>query len=147
MTTTEAEPTDDISTEPPERLCDVCGEPGATDDLPKHGECILREAFGGVATIIVPDDVEAGITDADGGLTCRQSGFGIELLIDRSTADQVLRADVVSDMELDERRKVLAYVKAVITDDLDELEKVAPQAAREMRLKRALKEVVGALLG
>lgn len=130
------------TTEPPtdDRPCDACDEPGTTAELPMHGECLLRDSFGAIAEILTPEDVGAEL-DFDAGMTPRQSAQAVETLIDQSTADAILRGRVVEDYPLDERREMLAYLVACISEDLTRLEKIAPKRAHVLRVKLALREL------
>jgi hypothetical protein len=127
-----------------DRPCDACGEPGTTDELPLHGECILRQSFGGIAQLIVPEDVAAGLINADGSMTARQSGFAVELCIAKSTADGILRRTLGAG-DLLERRKVLGYLIAIVADDIDVLAQIDPKLAHHVRLRQAVKGLIDAM--
>jgi hypothetical protein len=137
-------PEPETPAEGPERPCDLCAESGTTDALPVHGECIIRREFGGIAHVLIPEDVADGTTDVDGGMTFRQSGLAVELCMAKTTADAILRAPRQGD-GLDERRKVLAVLRAMVCDDLTELERLDPAMARAHRIKELLGDLAKAV--
>jgi hypothetical protein len=130
---TASEPSDDW-------VCDRCGEP-TTPPFALHGECLLRREFGGIAEIVTPEDVGDSL-DADAGMTPRQSGLAVEVLIDQSTADRVLRRAHLETLSLDERREMRAYLVAHISDNFGPLEEISPKSARELRIKHATAALV-----
>src|SRR3954451_19892808 len=79
-----------------DRRCIACDEPGTTAEFPVHGECLLRDLFGPIAEILTPEDVGAEL-DSDAGMTPRQSAWAVEMVIDQSTADAILRRNVLEE--------------------------------------------------
>lgn len=137
----ETESDDETEPEVDPRRCDLCQEPGTTDALPMHGECIIREEFGGIGEILTAEDVGSS-TDADGGLTIRQSGQAVEILIAHTTADRVLRRAFVSDLfdedTIEERRKMRAYFVAVVAGDFGPLDACDPVLGARLRVREAM---------
>jgi hypothetical protein len=134
-------------TEPEEspRPCDFCDEPGTTDDLPEHGECILARDFGDIARILTPEDVSDKLISAEGGMTARQSARAVERLLSCLPVDGVLRGRV-TEVSLEERRKMLALIVAKATGDFTRLTELDPELARKIKIETAANLLIGHLL-
>lgn len=145
----EPEPMPEPEPEPeqkPETHCVECLELIADARCAIHGECLLRQTFGPIAEILVPEDVAEGRCDPDFGMSVRSSGFAVECLIDRTTAEQVLHRTGLDKMALSERRIMVAYLRAKICEEYGPLDEVEPQLARTLRGEAAVRDTMRRLI-
>jgi hypothetical protein len=99
--------------------CPLCvDEP--EPDAPVHGSCLLRQALGGVGHLVDP---QRWAEDPDAGLSPRLSAVAVEAMVRKWGADELVAGEV----PIDERRRQLAIVQAVVAKDWVALAKLAPQ--------------------
>jgi hypothetical protein len=122
------------------RRCVLCDR---TDPVPPertpHGACLLRRAFGPLAAQLVPEDLVRGDVTPDGGLDYHDAGVALEMLIYKSTADDIAAGEHLS-RPLEERRDTMASVIAFVTGDVETLARHDPATAVKMAIMNALRE-------
>ena len=92
--------------------CPICANGEVPDQTRRHGACVLHEAFGPLAADLTP----------------RFSGMGIELLISKLSAQELLDGEIPKGT----RDKVIAVMRCFQTGDADTLVALAPEIAASM---------------